>query len=756
MKEARKKELVSLATSFFDGTDYRPLSAASLADRLETKKNEFDELVETLYELEEAGVAVHVDGRGWCSPRREGWVVGTLKVNRRGFGFVRPAREDGLDDIYISTRKLKDGHDGDRVLVKVRKPRRKRRDDRAPKGPEGRVISVLARSPRIILGTYYDAARDGGVVEPLDRGGVREIFIPRGKECGAQEEDRVLVRIVEGASIGGLPPGEVVELAEPEGTWRADLQIIAAEYGLREEFPREVMAEVKAIDGITAADLADRVDLRELPVVTVDPRDAKDFDDAVHLERHGDGWKLGVFIADVAHYVKPGTAIDREAYVRGTSAYLPGKVFPMLPEKLSNGLCSLSQGDDRLAKAALMEIGPDGSLVGWRVERVVIRSARRYSYGEVQEILDGADPEPGEESLADMLREMSELRDVLTEHRKRRGALDLDIAEQRILLDDDGEVLEIGPRERTEANRLVEEFMLLANEAVARTATEAEISVLRRVHPEPPEEDLEAFRKFCAVLVPGIPVRGAESFQGLVEKLRGRGVAPIVSLALLRTLTRAEYSATKGLHFALANDEYCHFTSPIRRYPDLQVHRALDAALFDRRPKLPKSVELPGLEQMAEYCSKTERQAEEAEREMSKLRAISWLHYREGEHFTGIVTAVFDYGFFVRLDDNLVEGMVHISSLKDDYYILHESQFALRGRNTGKSFRLGDAVEVLLYRADSVNRQVDLRFVQHRKSRDDWPRRHTGKAKAGRKKDTGKKNPRKKKSRKGRRVTRGK
>ena len=726
MDRERTKQLISLASAFFDGSDYRVMAASALADRFEVRREEHEGLIEILEELESRGIAVHVEGRGWCSPRREGWVVGSLKVNRKGFGFARPVREDPKGDLFIAPNKLKDGHDGDLVLVKPSKPRRQRSSrgarrsarDRGARenGREGRVIAVLRRSPRVILGIYYLAHGDGGVVEPIGRGGLRDIFIPGGREAGVKDGERVLARCVEGKAVGGLPPGEVIERASPEGTWQADLQLIAAEYGLREEFPAEVREEAEQLaTGIPAEEIAARVDVRDRTIITIDPRDAKDFDDAVTVELRDDGtWVLGVLVADVSHYVRPGSALDLEAYRRGTSVYLPGKVFPMLPERLSNRICSLQEGEDRLAKAVWMELSAEAELISYRVERVVMCSRRRFSYHEVQEILDGADPDPGEEPLADMLHHLEELRRLLFRRRHGRGGLDLDLPEQRIFLDDDGEVVDLTAHERLNAHRLIEEFMLLANEAVARVASERHINILRRTHPAPPEDDVETFLKFCRVMVPGIPVGGSGDFQSLVEALSGRREAAVMNLALLRTLTRARYSASQALHFALALDEYCHFTSPIRRYPDLQVHRALDGTLFGIRPTVPRKLELPVLDQMAEHSSATERQAEEAEREMRKLRAISWLQPLEGEVFAGIITAVFDYGFFVRLDDNLVEGMVHISSLRDDYYVLQEAQYALRGRNAGRSFRLGDAVDVRLYRADPVGRTIDFRYQRHR------------------------------------------
>ncbi|MEE8142197.1 MAG: RNB domain-containing ribonuclease, partial [Planctomycetota bacterium] len=401
---------------------------------------------------------------------------------------------------------------------------------------------------------------------------------------------------------------------------------------------------------------------------------------------------------------------------------LPGKVFPMLPERLSNNLCSLRPEEDRLAKVVWMQVSSEGELQSYSVENAVMRSARRFTYEEVLKVLEGEKLGRGEKALTEALHTMDRLRKVLHRRRVQGGALDLDIAEPRVFLDKSGEVTEIREQRRDAAHHLIEEFMLLANEAVARLATERTLAIIRRVHPSPPEGDLEGFLRFCRVLAPGVQVSGPEDFQALVEAVRGQPAALILNLALLRTMSRAEYSAAKGLHFALATDEYCHFTSPIRRYPDLQVHRALDTVLGrsqGRTAGRKKGHQLapedsPSLEQMAQHCSFKERRAEGAEREMTKLRVIYWLRERLGDRFTGIITAVFDYGFFVRLDGILVEGMTPISELRDDYYLLHEAQFALRGRHKGKIFRLGDPVEVELRRADPLSRQIDLRYLHHR------------------------------------------
>lgn len=715
--QERHDELFRGARAYFRGPGYASATARELGETLGVKERELPAFSEILHELEEDGTAIHLEGRGWFSPRKEGWVAGTLVVNRRGFGFLRPVDEDPLGDIFVPASKLKDAHHGDMVLIRVKK-----KGGGGPRGGgdgrEGRVIDVLRRNPRIILGRFFADPKGGGVVEPLRHESVREIHIEAGLERGAVNGERVLTRLREGPSIGGLPPGEVVEVALPEGTGRADLQIVAAEFDLQPEFPVEVEEAAAALpDGITDEEIARRSDRRDIAFFTIDPSDAKDHDDAIAVElRDGGGWHLGVAIADVSHFVAKNGEIDREAYRRATSVYLPGLTVPMLPERLSNDLCSLRPDVDRFAVVAWIDFDPEGNVLDARLEKAVIRSRRKFSYSEVQELLDGAPPTADEEPYVPTLRHLEALRAALHRHRIERGALDLDLQEMRLRLDDDGEVLDVEARSRTRATHIVEECMLAANEAVARIASARGLAILRRTHDEPPEEDIVRFSKLCRVLAPGVRVDGPRDFQALVDSLGDDPAAPVVQLALLRTLTRAEYRASKGLHFALATDEYCHFTSPIRRYPDLQVHRALDDGLFGRRSRVMSEeaeARLASLETQAEHCSSLERNAEEAEREMSKLRAISWLVHRTGEQFTGVISTVRDNGFFVRLDETLIEGMVHVSTLTDDLYVYSDTHYALRGRHGGRIFRLGDAIEVRLEKADPLHRTIDLRYLQH-------------------------------------------
>ncbi|MGE3164714.1 MAG: ribonuclease R family protein [Planctomycetota bacterium] len=724
--------------------NYEPRRSAELTELLGLPPSEVDRVITELRGLERQGLACNVDGRGWLSPQREGWIVGRLSITRRGFGFVTPAVADRWGDIFIPERKIKDAHHGDLVLVKAGKPkaadtrekrgresrggaqrrsgrsrRRRNSPEAAPaKAPasqrprrEGRVIHTLQRSGRVVEGIFRATPGFGGVVEPARPELGRDISVAAGRDLATPDGARVLARVIDGPAVAGLPPGEVIRVRAAEGSWQADLELIVAEYDLSEEFSAAAEREAAAFDAeIDPGERAARVDRRRELIFTIDPQDAKDFDDAVTLEVQPDGgFRLGVFIADVSYYVREGSALDAESRARATSVYLPGRTIPMLPERLSNDLCSLRPLEERLAKGVWMTVSARGELVGWSVERSVIRSSRRYTYGEVQAILDGEPAAPGEEPIVAMIHRMERLRVLLAETRQARGALDLDIPQPRLLLDDAGEIREVAEVPRDRAHNLIEEFMLLANESVARTATERSIAIVRRIHPEPSEEDLEIFLKFCRELVPQSRARRPEDLPRVVAAVKGTPVAQVLHLALLRTLARAEYAADPGLHYALALDEYCHFTSPIRRYADLQVHRALDQALFGVAGGRGSG---PGesLEALARHCSDRARAAEEAERELTRLRSIHWLRDFVGETFPGVVISVADFGFFVRLDGNLVEGRVPLLELEDDFYELSAERFELCGARTGRRIRLGDPVWVEVLRADPVRREVDFGY----------------------------------------------
>ena len=708
-------ELLKAIRTWYRSDQYRPFKTSELQELPDWGKVDPNELEEALGELENLGEMVFLFARGWFCTSRENWFVGTLSIARRGFGFVRSLVVDPRGDVFIPIRRLRDAHHGDRVLVAL-ESRRKGHQEYGGEGRSGKILEVIERSPRVFPGYYREVHGGGGVVEPARHESVREVWIDPGFRSGVEDGDRVLARLRQGTAVDGLPPGEVLCHWAPEGTWLADLQMVCAEHELREEFPREVeeLAE-KFPEKISAEEMAERVDRRDLPFVTIDPIDAKDFDDAICAEALPEGrFRLGVAIADVSHFVSQGDPIDQEALLRGTSVYIPGKTIPMLPERLSNGLCSLRPHEDRLAKVAWMELDAKGQFLDIQLEKAVIRSAHRFTYEEAQATIDGAAPESVRQDLQEQIILLNQLRQILLNRRLRQGSLQLDIEEMKLVLDDEGEVIDVNSREQLAAHGLVEECMLTANEAVATFASRHELPILRRIHSPPDEAELDKFIKLCRVLVPEAIVNSVDDLPQMMGVVADSDVAPVVFFALLRSLNRAEYSPAKEVHFALQKQEYCHFTSPIRRYPDLQVHQTLDRFFLTGGAGPTMSQESVTLHELAETCSTRERAAEAAERDMSRLRAISWLKHRVGERFSGMVTSVRDQGFHVRLDGVLVDGFVHVSKLRDDHYVFSETQFALRGINKGNMIRLGDPVEIELEGVDPLQRDIDLRYLHTR------------------------------------------
>ena len=709
------KDLLKAIRSWYRSDQYQSFKLSEMTELPGWGKLDSAEFEAALIDLENRGEMVFLFARGWFATSRENWFVGTLTIARRGFGFVRSLVEDPRGDVFIPIRRLRDAHHGDRVLVALEKVR-KGRPKSSEEGRSGKILEVVERSPRVFPGIFFEAEGGAGFVQPARHESVREVWIDPGFRSGVEDGDRVLARLRSGSPVDGLPPGEVLCHWAAEGTWLADLQMVCAEHELREDFPAEVEDLAASFpEEVSKEELKHRVDRRDQPFVTIDPADAKDFDDAICVQVLADGgYRLGVAIADVSHFVSEGDPIDQEALLRGTSVYIPGKTIPMLPERLSNGLCSLRPHEDRLAKIAWMDLDESGNFQEIRLEKSVIRSAHRFTYEEAQSVLDGESAGGVDPKLCEQIQILNQLREVLLQRRLRQGALQLEIEEMKLVLDDEGEVVDVVSREHLAAHSLVEECMLAANEAVATYASQQELPILRRVHCPPDESELEKFIKLCRVLVPEAPVNSVADLPHLIGNVGDSDLAPVIFFALLRSLNRAEYSPSKEIHFALQKHEYCHFTSPIRRYPDLQVHQALDRFLLTGGAGPKMDHESTTLHELAANCSTRERAAEAAERDMSRLRAISWLRHRVGERFSGLVTSVRDQGFHVRLDGVLVDGFVHVSKLRDDHYVFNETQLALRGINKGNMIRLGDPVEVELEGVDPLQRDIDLRYLHTR------------------------------------------
>lgn len=696
--------------AFIRARAYRPLTAEELFDAMEIPERQRDQARSALQKMEAEGLVVRTRTGRYGAPERMNLAVGRVQAHPRGFAFLTPeVQPEGVEgDVFIASEDLAGAMHGDRVVVRLSSP------PRPGARTAGEVIRILERAVNRVVGTY-EGTRQGGYVVPDDPRLGMAVVIPRGRTGGARPGEKVVARLTRYPEGRRPPEGQIVERLGSAGDPGVDVLSIIRKHDLPEAFPSRVLREAESIPGeVAAEEYARRADLRELPFVTIDGDDAKDFDDAVLVRREERGWRLWVAIADVAYYVREGSALDREALRRGTSVYLADRVVPMLPPRLSDDLCSLVPGQDRLVIVCEMEIGPRGAVGEYRLYPGVIRSRHRLTYTKVHRILAEQDPEL-RQAYADvvpMLEQALELMRVLRQRRIARGSLDFELPEAELVLSERGEPLEVLRAERTEAHQIIEEFMLVANETVAEHHARLKVPFVYRVHEEPDPDRVAALAEFLGLfgysLRPGARVEPRD-LQAVTRWARGRKEEGLINTVVLRSLKQARYSHENLGHFGLAARHYCHFTSPIRRYPDLMVHRII-RELWAGGGKLPAR-RVSRLEKqvaaVAAESSERERVAMEAERESYDLKKAQYMQDKVGEVWDGIISGVTNFGFFVQLP-NTVEGLVHVSTLTDDYYFFHEKQYALIGERTRRRFRLGDAVRVRLVSVDVPARQLNF------------------------------------------------
>lgn len=635
--------------------------------------------------------------------------VGRLTVNPRGFGFVIPER--GGRDVYVAGVDLGSALHGDRVAVRVVQV-----DGRA----EGRIVEVVERANPGVVGRYEVDKAGRGCVVPFDDRVIIDLRIPVAASLGAEPGQMVAASIERWPAAGRAAEGRVAEVLGRADDPGVDTLVIIRKHGLPDGHDPEAEAEAARLGGeVAPGDLRGRTDFRGLPTVTIDGETARDFDDALTLETLPDGrWRLGVHIADVAHYVPEGGALDESARRRGTSVYFPERAIHMFPSRLATGLCSLKPGVDRLVQSCLLELDEQGGVVGHELHDGVIRSDARMTYDEVDAIVTARDPEVRQRcaALAPMLEAMDAAARRLAARREARGALDLDLGDTRLVLDEAGLVEDIVAAERNAAHRIVEEFMLLANETVAARLEDGGAPALFRVHESPDPAKVADFDAFAATLGHGLeapPDRvRPRHFQRLLARLRGTPAERPVALLMLRTMQKACYDPLNVGHFGLAADVYTHFTSPIRRYPDLVVHRLLRALRQGLARRERGSDPVGGLAETARHASAMERRAEDAERDLVHWKKVRFMADKVGEEFTGHVVGVTRFGLFIELVEHFVEGLAHVSGMADDHYRFDESGRALCGEATGKVYRLGDRLEVQVVRVDAARRQLDLGVVE--------------------------------------------
>jgi ribonuclease R len=635
---------------------------------------------------------------------------GRLHAHADGYAFVIPDVPDE-EDYYVPRGRLRPALHGDQVLVRLVASRRGRR--------EARIVGIVHRGLEQLVGTYHPARQGGGVLRPQEERVTYAVHIPPGKSAGAREGDLVVADITRHPTAHRDIEAHVRVVLGPASDPRVETEAVIYRYELPLTFPGPVIAAAAAIPpAVTPRAIKGRLDLRGQSIITIDGENARDFDDAVGLEAHGGGFRLTVSIADVAHYVPDGSALDHEAAQRGTSVYFPDRVIPMLPEALSNGICSLNPGVDRLTKTVILDFDPEGRLQQAEIHDSVIRSAARLTYTDVKRMLVEHDAATctTHRALVPMLERMQRLCRLLTHQRRARGSIDFDLPEAEVILDLTGRPEAIVRAERHIGHQIIEEFMLAANEAVARHLMRHRLPALHRVH-EPPDDDaVRELSRFLATF--GVQLMTASGgatprdFQRVLQTVDGRAEERLINTVLLRSLKQARYAAEPLGHFALATNHYTHFTSPIRRYPDLVVHRILAELLHSHQLGAErKEAWRARLPAMAEACSRRERVAMEAEREVIDLKKVQFMHDKIGDEFAGFVSGVQPFGFFVELRQFFVEGLVHISTLQDDHYEYVERAHLLRGRRTQRIVRLGDAVKVRVVSTDPERRRIDFQIA---------------------------------------------
>jgi ribonuclease R len=701
--EERKKTIYQFICDEF----YVPMKAKEMAVVLSVPKSQRSELQEVLDALVMDG-SIEVTSKGKYIKSEGKYLTGTFTAHARGFGFVSIEGEE--EDIFIPESQVHGAFHMDTVQVAITSENTGRRR-------EGTITKIISRGTTRIVCTYEKSKTFGFAVPDNPKFG-SDIFIPQERSKGAVSGHKVVVEITDYGKEGKKPEGKVVEIIGHINDPGTDIMSIVKAYDLPVEFSEKIMHQVENVSNeVSTADMAGRMDFREWQTVTIDGEDAKDLDDAITLTKEGDNYKLGVHIADVSNYVQEHSALDVEALSRGTSVYLVDRVIPMLPHKLSNGICSLNAGENRLTLSCVMTIDPKGNVIDHTIAESVIKVDRRMSYTSVKKILEDHDENEIREyeNLVPMFELMRELAAILRKKRMKRGSIDFDFPETKIVLDEKGKPIEIKPYERNVATKIIEDFMLIANETVAQDYFWQELPFVYRTHDNPDTEKIKKLSTFINNFGYSIHIGQDEvhpkELQKLLQKIDGTPEEALISRLTLRSMKQAKYTTMSTGHFGLATPYYCHFTSPIRRYPDLQIHRIIKDNLRGRMNA--KKIEHYDkiLPEVAKHSSEMERRADEAERETDKLKKVEYMSERIGEVFEGVISGVTEWGFYVELP-NTVEGLVHVTTLVDDYFHYNESTYELVGEVTNIRYKLGQRVHVMVTGTDRILRTIDFRVVR--------------------------------------------
>ena len=686
---------------------YVPMKAKEIAAVLSVPKEMRKELQEVLDELLAEG-RIEVSAKGKYKKSEGKYLVGTFTAHPRGFGLVSIEGEDA--DIFIPEKAVNGAFHMDTVQVEVV-------SETSGKRREGKIIKILERGVVQIVCTYEKSKTFGFAVPDNPKFG-SDIFIPQERSKGAVSGHKVVVEITDYGKEGKKPEGKVVEILGHINDPGTDILSIVRAYNLSVEFSERILKQVENVSNeVSTADMAGRMDLRDWQTVTIDGEDAKDLDDAITLTREGEYYQLGVHIADVTNYVQEHSALDVEALKRGTSVYLVDRVIPMLPHKLSNGICSLNAGENRLALSCIMTIDKKGNVIDHNIAETVIKVDRRMSYTSVKKILEDQDETEIREyeELVPMFERMEELAAILRKKRMSRGSIDFDFPETKIILDKQGRPVEIKPYERNVATKIIEDFMLIANETVAQDYFWQELPFVYRTHENPDTEKIRKLSTFINnfgyTMKIGQDEIHPKELQKLLTKIDGTPEEALISRLTLRSMKQAKYATVSTGHFGLATPYYCHFTSPIRRYPDLQIHRIIKDNLRGRMNAKRIAHYEKILPEVAKHSSETERVADEAERETEKLKKVEYMSGHIGEIFTGVISGVTEYGFYVELP-NTIEGMVNVTTLTDDYFHYSADTYELVGEVTNIHYKLGQKVSVMVMETDKIMRTIDFRLVQ--------------------------------------------
>ena len=715
MVQEEFEEKKKMIEEFVGSKGYRSMSVKEMAMVLQVPSRDKKDFREVLDALAREG-KISIDLKGKIKPLPADVKVGKYMATQRGFGFVRVEGED--DDIFIPGSYTKSALDGDTVQVLVKK------EGGEGKRREGQVLNILERGNSVLVGTYT-RSRNFGFVTPDNQKFTKDIYVAKAESKGAVTGHKVVVEITDFGDEQRKPEGRVLEILGHVNDPGVDILSVIKAYGLPEEYPDDVMKQIENIpDEVEEKEKAGRADFRDLQTVTIDGEDAKDLDDAITISKEGNMYHLGVHIADVSQYVTEGSPLDKEALKRGTSIYLVDRVIPMIPHKLSNGICSLNQGVDRLALSCMMDINEKGEIVKHKICESVINVTRRMSYTSVHKIIEEKDEAERKEyeELIPMFELMYELADILQARREKRGSIDFDFPEAKIILDEKGKPIDVKEYERTQANRIIEEFMLAANQTVAEEYFWNELPFVYRTHETPDMEKIQNLALFIENFGYTLKIKEDEihpkEVQKLMRSIAGKPEEGLIGRLALRSMKQARYTTECEGHFGLALKYYCHFTSPIRRYPDLQIHRIIKenihGGMKDKRIDHYQKI----LPEVAEQTSALERRADDAEREVEKMKKAEFMEQFVGKDFEGTISGLTTWGMYVELP-NTIEGMIRVADIPGDYYYYDEDLHRMVGEQTGKVYKMGEPLRIIVAGVDKLTRTID--FVLYQEDEDGNP-----------------------------------